>query len=68
VKTLEADRAEWVAREAAAADRSGVVARVYDDVIGQLEQLLERGVEDAGLAEQVAGYVKVGSPHVTDQK
>ncbi len=68
MRTLEPDRAERVPGKAAAADRSGVVARVHDDVIGQLEQLLERRVEEAGLAERVAGDVKVGSPHVTDQE
>ena len=38
VGALEADRGERVAGEAAAADRAAVVARIEDDVVGQLEQ------------------------------
>jgi len=37
VRALEADRGDRVAGEAAATDRARIVARVEDNVVGQLE-------------------------------
>ena len=52
VRALEADRGERVAREAAAADRAAVVARVEHDVVGQLEQPAETLVQEPRLPAQ----------------
>ena len=45
VAALEADRRERITREASAADRAPVVARIDENVVGQLEQTLDRPVE-----------------------
>ena len=64
-KPIERDR---VAGEAAAADRAAVVARIDDDVIGQLEQPAELRVQEPRLSERVARDVQVGPPDVADQE
>ena len=49
VAALEADRRDRVGRQAAPADRAGVVRRVEDEVVGQRQQPLgQRPVERAG--------------------
>jgi len=45
VAALETDARKRIAREPAATDRAAVVTRVDENVVGQLEQALDRGVE-----------------------
>jgi len=44
------------------------MAREDDDVIRQLEQASERGVQNSCLTERIAGGVEIGSADVTDEE
>ena len=68
VTPLEADRGERVAGETAAADRAAVVARIEDDIVGQLEQPAQTFVQQPRLPARVAGDMQVGATDVTDQQ
>ena len=67
-RALEADRGERVAGETAAADRAPVVARIEDDIVGQLEQPAQARVQQPRLPARVAGDVQVGAADVADQQ
>ena len=62
VGALEADRGDRVAGEAAAADRAAVVARVDDDVVGQLEQAPQAPVQQPRLAAASPATCRSGRP------
>ena len=64
VAALEADARERVAREPAAADRTAVVARVDEDVVGELEQALDRGVQLLAAGSGLAAGMQVGTTDV----
>ena len=71
VAALEADRRDRVGRQAAAADRPGVVRRVEHEVVGERQQPLgQRAVQRAGhlLDGVLAVGVEVGAAGVTDEQ
>ena len=71
VAALEADRRDRVGRQAAAADRAGVVRRVQHEVVGQRQQPLgQRAVQRARhlLDGVLAVGVQVGAAGVADQQ
>src|SRR5213078_350888 len=68
VAALETDARERIARESAATDGTAVVARVDEEVIGQLEQTLNRVMELCGRWLRAAARVQVRTTDVADEE
>ena len=69
VATLEADSRERISGQAAPADRTAVVARIDEDVVGQLKQpVAESAIELSGCRLRIAAGVQVGATHVPDEE
>src|SRR5829696_1025589 len=64
VAALETDTRTRIAREPAAADRAAVVTRVDENMVWQLEQALDRGVEFFRRRLRATGGVQVRTTDV----
>jgi hypothetical protein len=68
VAPLEPDRRKGIARQGAAAERPRIVAWKDADVVGELEQACERGIQRAGCGGGFVARMEVRPSDVADEK